>query len=490
MDNKKIRWFTVAFIAFNMVWGMGNVVNNYSQQVISVITSWILILALYFIPYALMVGQLGSSFKDGKGGVSSWIERTSTKRLAFYAAWTYWVVHIPYLAQKPQAILIAFGWLFQGNGNLVSTMSVQLVAIVSLVIFLAFLWLSTKGLNTLKVIGGLAGTAMFILSLLFIIMAVGAPAASSSFHIATPDMGNIRTYIPKFDFAYFTTISMLVFAVGGAEKISPYVNQTKNPGKEFPRGMMMLAGMVGICAVLGSIAMGFIFSSGNLPEDLMANGAYAAFQILGGHYHVGNLFMILYALANGIGQIAALAFSIDAPLRILLADADENFVPAWLRKTTAKGTLENGYIFTGILVSAIILLPLLGLGNMNELVIWLTNLNSVVMPMRYMWVFLAFILLMRGIKHFKSEYQFMKNKVVGMIAGGWCFLFTAVACILGMVPKVNFADNPSTWWFQLISNIATPIVLILLGMLLPMIARRDKKGKADKELLQNGVTES
>ena len=60
MDEKKIRWFTVSMIAFSMVWGFGNVVNNYAQQGISVVTSWILIMALYFIPYALIVGQLAN----------------------------------------------------------------------------------------------------------------------------------------------------------------------------------------------------------------------------------------------------------------------------------------------------------------------------------------------------------------------------------------------------------------------------------------------
>lgn len=44
------------------------------------------------------------NLQDSPGGVSSWIENTTTKKLAFYAAWTYWVVHIPYLAQKPQGI--------------------------------------------------------------------------------------------------------------------------------------------------------------------------------------------------------------------------------------------------------------------------------------------------------------------------------------------------------------------------------------------------
>ena len=38
-----------------------------------------------FYSYALIVGQLGSTFKDSNGGVSSWVQNTSTKRLAYYA---------------------------------------------------------------------------------------------------------------------------------------------------------------------------------------------------------------------------------------------------------------------------------------------------------------------------------------------------------------------------------------------------------------------
>ena len=97
-------------------------------------------------------------------------------------------------------------------------MSVQMVAVISLIIFLAFLYLSTKGLSTLKVIGGLAGTAMFVMSILFILLAVTAPFINPTMEFATPHMNQVKTYIPTFDFSYFTTVSMLVFAVGGAEK--------------------------------------------------------------------------------------------------------------------------------------------------------------------------------------------------------------------------------------------------------------------------------
>ncbi|MCG0638108.1 amino acid transport protein [Lactiplantibacillus plantarum] len=150
------------------------------------------------------------------------------------------------------------------------------------------------------------------------------------------------------------------------------------------------------------------------------------------------------------------------------------FIPKKLSKMNKKDVPVNGYILTGVLVSILIIIPALGIGNMNELFNWLLNLNSVVMPMRYLWVFLAYMLLNKHLKEFKSDYKFLKNPVAGRLVGAWCFLFTAFACILGMVPKTSYASNPSSWLFQLTLNILTPIIFVALGMILPMIARRHR----------------
>ena len=473
-DSKQLFWYNIALLAFVAVWGLGNVVNNFAQEGLVVVVSWILIMVLYFVPYTLMVGQMGATFKDAEGGVSSWIKEVSTKRLAYFAAWTYWVVHIPYLAQKPQAIMIALSWFFSGNGNFVNVTSSMIVQALSLVIFLIFLFLASRGITTLNRIGSIAGMSMFVMSILFIILGLSAPAMTGS-SIATANMNHISTYIPKFDFKYFTTISMLVFAVGGAEKISPYVNKTKNPAKNFPKGMIALAIMVAVSAIMGSFAMGMIFDAKHIPSDLMANGAYVAFQRLGKFYHVGNILMYVYAIANAMASIAAFAVSIDAPLRILLDDADPQFVPAALRKKNADGVPVNGYKLTGVLVGIIIIIPALGIGGTNTLYNWLLNLNSVVMPLRYLWVFLAFMLLNKHLDKFHSDYMFVKNSKLGFGIGLWCFLFTAFACVLGMVPKIAYATNPTEWWFQLALNIVMPIFLISLGLILPALARRQNR---------------
>ena len=470
-QNRNLTWNNIALMGFVIVWGFGNVVNNFANQGLTVVFSWIFMIALYFVPYALMVGELGSAFKDSQGGVSSWIKETTTPMLAFLAGWTYWVVHIPYLAQKPQSLLIAFSWALSPSGEyatLLKQLNPIILQSIVLAIFLVFLYVATKGLKILKVVGNIAGTSMFVMSLLYIVLGLAAPAITGE--VATPDI-TVSSFVPKFDFAYLTTLSMLVFAVGGAEKISPYVNNTKEPSKNFPKGMLVLAGMVAVCALLGSVAMGMMFNANAIPEDLKMNGQYYAFQLLGEHYGVGNVFVIIYGLANAAAQLSSLVFSIDAPLRVLLGEADERFIPKALTKTNKNGVLVNGYIMTAILVSTLIIVPALGIGNTNELFNWLLQLNSVVMPMRYLWVFVAYMGLKKAANKFSTEYKFIKNPKIGFLMGLWCFAFTTFACVMGMFPT-NVDAFSGEWIFRVALNVMTPIILMGLGLILPMIAKK------------------
>lgn len=68
-------WFS--FHTFLTVWGFGNVLNGFIYfNGIQVVFSWVLMFALYFVPYALMVGELGLQAKNSGGGVSSWVHET------------------------------------------------------------------------------------------------------------------------------------------------------------------------------------------------------------------------------------------------------------------------------------------------------------------------------------------------------------------------------------------------------------------------------
>ncbi|MGP1437526.1 MAG: APC family permease [Treponema sp.] len=463
-ETKKILWYTLAFMAFSTVWSMGNIINGYSEYGgLRAIISWVLIFAIYFIPYSLMVGELGSTFKEAGGGVSSWINGTIGKKIAYYAGWTYWVVHMPYISQKPSRLLISLSWLvFQDRR--ISDVNIHLLTIAALVVFLIILYLSTRGVSFIKKIATIAGSSMFIMSLLYILMALSAPHITGAKVIQTN--WTLSSFLPTFDVKFFTSLSILVFAVGGCEKISPYVNKMKNPSKDFPRGMISLVIMVCVTAILGTFALSLMFDTNNIPKDLMTNGSYYAFERLGEYYGIGNVFMILYALADFAGQISIMVISIDAPLRILLESTSDEFIPKALFKKNKHGSYINGHILIGIIVSILIIIPIFGIKEVDELVRWLVKLNSVCMPLRYLWVFVAYMALKKHIDKFSAEYMFTKNKNLGMILGGWCFAFTLFACILGMY-------SPNSM-FQTVLNIFTPIVLVALGLIMPALAKKQK----------------
>ena len=470
-DNKRIKWYALATMGFSTVWGFGNVLNGFIYfNGIQVILSWIIMFALYFVPYALMVGELGSAFKNEGGGVSSWLHQTTNAKLAYYAGWTYWACHITYIASKGSGGLKAVSWAVFRNAETYDSFPTLYVQLATLAVLLLGCFIASRGLNPLKKLLTLAGTTTFIMSILYILMMFAAPAINPGAEYVQMDF-SLKNLIPNFNLTYFTSLSILVFAVGGCEKISPYVNKVENPSKGFPKGMIALAGMVVVCAILGTVAMGMMFDPAEINANFdayAANGGYWAFQKLGEYYHIGDFLTIIYALCNTISQFAILVLSIDAPLRMLLDNEHTHqFIPTALQKKNRFGVHSNGILMVVVLSGAIILVQSFVPGAAAVLR-QLTKLNSVCMPMRYLWVFVAYLALRKAIDKIPAEYRFVKNQGVAKFFGGWCFLVTAACCLMGMYDEDMFT-------FAL--NVITPVILTLLGIILPQIAKRERAGQ-------------
>ncbi len=464
-NSKKMMWTTLAMMAFSTVWGFGNVVNGYVYfDGTKVVFSWIVMFLLYFVPYALMVGELGATFKNAAGGVSSWVNATMGAKWAYYAGWTYWACHVVYISSKGTGGLRAMAWGIFGNTKWYDGLPTAWTQFATLVVFLLFCWVASRGIPVLKGLATIAGSSMFIMSILFIIMMFAAPAINPSAGFHSIDF-NWKNLMPTFNVKYFTSLSILVFAVGGCEKISPYVNKVKDPSKNFHKAMMALAIMVMVSAILGTFAMALMFDpkvvNANLNEYI-SNGAYMAFDKLGEYYHVGGLFMYIYSWCNVIGQFSTLVISIDAPLRMLLGSKEaKEFIPKGLLKLNKHGAYINGIWMVVVLSGGLIAIQAL-VPNAQAVMAQLVKLNSTTMPLRYLWVFAAYVALRKQQQKFNTTYQMTKHQGLAYTAGIWCFVVTAACCILGI-----YSPDP----FTLFLNILTPIVLIALGLILPGIKK-------------------
>ncbi len=341
---------------------------------------------------------------------------------------------------------------------------------MTLAVLLIFAFVASRGLHPLKSLTTIAGSSMFVMSLLYIVMMFAAPAVNPNAHYVTLKFTK-EALLPNFNVGYFTSLSILVFAVGGCEKISPYVNKVENPSKGFPKGMIALAIMVAVCAILGTFAMGMMFDPAEINASkesfasYAANGSYWAFQKLGEYYHLGNALLIIYAVCNMIGQLAVLVLSIDAPLRMLLDnEKTHRFIPKALLKKNKYGAYVNGIWMVVILSGSLILIQSFGKGAADVLK-QLTKLNSVCMPLRYCWVFIAYLALRKAFNRIHADYRFVRNQGVAKFFGWWCLIITLACCFLGMYDEDLFTMG---------LNILTPLVLAALGLIMPAIAKRQQ----------------
>ena len=152
---------------------------------------------------------------------------------------------------------------------------------------------------------------------------------------------------------------------------------------------------------------------------------------------------------------------------MLLDNEDSRqFIPSGLLKKNKYGAYTNGILMVVVLSGSIILFQSFVPGAAAVLA-QLTKLNSVTMPLRYLWVFVAYLALRRSLHKFNPEYQFTKNQGLSLLAGGWCFFVTAFCCLFGMYVA---GDVKAT-----AMNVITPFVLTALGLILPEIKKREQK---------------
>lgn len=477
-DETTISWVSIAVMTFCTLWGFNNLITGcfYFGQT-RVIGVWVLIFGLYFLPYSLMVGELGSIFRTKGGGVSSWVYGTIGPNVAYFCGWIGWVVILPYLAQKPSLIIVAFNWIVNQNGD-ISYIDPKIVQFIGVGIFLVAVFLASKGLKVIKVIASVAGTASFIMAMMFIVFGLLGP-------LVNVDPVNIKTYPiewtpDKFfpsDLAVFGGLSILIFGVGGAEKVAPYVNRMKKPGKDFPKGIIAVVVMVACAAFLGAIAMGLTFGQDGqeIGSDFITNGQYQCFQKVGNLFGLGNSLCVIYAIIKLITDVAVLIVSIDAPLRLLLGNSDSRFIPRGTLKQNKHGAYPIWLLIITVVVVLLLIIPTLGIGDTDGLIKWLLEINSICMPLFYVCVFIAYIGLKvakKKIKRHDDDFTFIKNKNLGVLVGVWCAALTIVALMMQI-----YKDD----MFQFIMNLSIPIILLGLGLLLPIIAKGYNK--------RHGITE-
>ena len=136
---KAITWPVLTLMALCTVIGLDDIMYNFQNQGMPVITSWIIMCLLYVTPYSLMVGQLGSTFSEEGGGLSSWVRGTDGEFLGYFTAWTYWAASIPYAVDSANEIIVDLGWALTGSKGFQDKIPTTMFAALTFVVFIVFI---------------------------------------------------------------------------------------------------------------------------------------------------------------------------------------------------------------------------------------------------------------------------------------------------------------------------------------------------------------
>lgn len=471
--GKYISWQTLAMMAFVTVIGLEDIMYNFQNQGMAVITSWVLMMFLYVVPYALIVGHLGSVFNKEGGGLSSWVRATDGEFLGYFTAWTYWAASIPYVVDTANCLLVDVGWGLTGTDEFENPkfLSTAMFTAITFFIFIILTLIEHKFSESMEILANIGGWAMFVMTILFVLLAM-AGLAKSGGRTATPFTW--KTIIPKFDLKYFSTVGMLIYAVNGSELVAPYVTRMKDPKREFPKAMIALAVMTCFLTIFGSIALGIYIDANHMPNDLKMNGEYYVFGAMGKQFGVGNLLVYIYAWSSFFYNVALLSVLLDAMTRMLISDTGDKYMPKFLKKTNKDGLPINGYILTVFLSGFIMVLGIF-LPDMNDIFNWLLNLNGIISPAVTCWIFYSFMKVRgKNSKKYPSVYRYIKNDTVAWLVGLALLVVTAIATVLGFMPQ-DVKEGTWVWWYELSINIVACLVLIGLGGIFPGIHRREEE---------------
>lgn len=468
---KAITWPVLTLMALCTVIGLDDIMYNFQNQGMPVITSWIIMCLLYVTPYSLMVGQLGSTFSEEGGGLSSWVRGTDGEFLGYFTAWTYWAASIPYAVDSANEIIVDLGWALTGSKGFQDKIPTTMFAALTFVVFIVFIIVEHHFANSMEFLSSIGGGLMVIMTVLFVFLAFVGLAKSGG-HMATQPF-TWHTIIPKFDLHYWSTVGMLIYAMNGCELVAPYVTKMKKPKSDFPKAMITLAIMTAFLTILGSFALGIYFDAYHIPNDLKMNGAYYVFDMVGKQFGMGKFLLYLWAWTSLLFNCALVAVLLDAMTRMLISDTGDKYMPKFLRKKDKNGLPINGYILTVTLSSFIMILGIF-LPDMNDIFNWLLNLNSIVSPGVTCWIFYSFMRVRKNSKKYPSKYVYIKNDKLAWLVGLALLVVTAVATILGFAPQ-DVKHGSGLWWYELIINIVAVIVLIGLGAILPGIRRREEE---------------
>jgi glutamate:GABA antiporter len=338
---------------------MGTAVKAGSSHVVF----WILAIATFFIPQALVVMHLNRRLPI-EGGLYEWARLAFGNRVGFIVAWNLWLYAIIYVgigglltvSFLPYVTPVA-AWITASKAATIAA-CVLMIAVTMVVAGL--------GLGIGKWINNV-GAAVFLITIAALIVIPFVNVWRGALHEYHP-LRLVAPPLTLFSLSVFT--KMMFGALTGFEYIAVFAGECRDPERHLPRSVWLAAPIIALIYILATSAiLAFVPPS---AEDVVAPIPQAlsrGFHALGGDTIVmplAVLFLLIYYLATFCAFFTA-------STRLPMVAGWDHLLPEWFSRLHPRyKTPVNSVLFLGAATLVVAIASLIGAGHEESFELLLT----------------------------------------------------------------------------------------------------------------------
>lgn len=496
-SNKKIiTTFGLVTMIITAIFGFGNVSNAYLQMGYGSIIWYALAGICFFFPCGLMMAEYGSTFKEAKGGIYSWLAGSVGERVAFVGTFVWLASWIVWMVSTASRIWITLSALIFGKDttqqwHAFGLDSTQFIGVLGILMILTITYLSSRGVKSIAKVGSIGGIFTIIVNVIFVIVSVIVLIAKKGV-LAQPIHG-ASTFItspnPQFQtpIAIISFVVYAIFAYGGMESLGSVTDSMKNPAKTFPKGLIIASIFTIGTYVLMIFMLGW---SINYQQDLtkssvnLGNVTYVVFNYLGialgnalGWSHAaaltcGVVMTRIVALAQTLGFLGALFILLYSPIKAFILGSNPNLWPKKLTKLNKANMPANAMWLQAIVVCVIIFLVAFGGSAAQKFYLILTDMANVSATFPYIFLIGAFPFF-KAKKDLDRPFVAFKNRFWTNVLVVFVELILIIGILFTFIQPLTEKDYQTAFW-----TLAGPIFFAIVALVFYQIAV--KKGRVAK----------
>lgn len=462
-EKKYLSVTAMVMIIFVGVFGFGNIANNFKASGTHSTSMFVLGAIIYFLPMCLIMSEFASYARERTGGIYSWIDIGLGKNVAYFALWSYFVANIFYLPTLASRVPTYLSFTFTGDANLGDIP----MAIMSAGALLVALFIGIKYEKKFSKVSTLTGYISLFVAGIFLVGGIGTymgffgtPATEltvDSLMMPLNSKENLGSFL--------STFAWIIFAYGGSEMVGTYVDRVEKPERDFARGLLLSALIIGSLYVLGIISIAAYGTSEDFASISLVNAVISGYALMGNSFGLGIWFVKMIGFSYTLITLVALVLWSLALSKAVFSEAPKGTFPTWMTRKTKGGILKNALMFQTTLSFLFILITTFGGKSAGDLYYKIYDMSTMSFILPYLFLSIAYINFRKN--GYVSPFQMCKSNILACIIGGAVTILNIAAIIFSgydiSTPLTEQMDVIKLYYGGLAMFLAIGVVIKLIN---------------------------